>query len=203
MGVASAWAVRLVSSAVALTGLAAVLVRAVPVLVALALAGVCLLSTSVAFDFATVVVLPLSATEAAVLPPGLALVPIDVETLSAVEDWIALFARAAALTGLAATVISAAWRGWAFPVFAGTVAFVTTCPIWLRPFATFAVPAGVFPPPAPCADEDRVAETEAGLALEPVFAEVFTFTMGTLTPPKWEKDIAIRTGYSSTPDQPV
>ena len=48
-----------------------------------------------------------------------------------------------------------------------------------------------------------MAETEAGLALEPVFAEVFTFTMGTLTPPKWEKDIAIQTGYSSTPDQPV
>ena len=91
MGVASAWAARLVSSAVALTGLAAVLVRAVPVLVALALAGVCLLSTSVAFDFATVVVLPLSATEAAVLPPGLALVLIDVETSDGVVCHAYLF----------------------------------------------------------------------------------------------------------------
>ena len=186
---APAWAMRLVSSAVALAGLAAVLVRAVPVLVAPALAGVCLLSTSVTFDFATVVVLPLSATEAAV-PPGLALVLIDVETLPEVEDWIAPFVRAVGLTVLAATVISAVWRGWVFPVFAGAVALTPVdpaCPIWVRPFATFAVPAVVFPPPEPRADEDRVAETEAGLALEPAFAEVFTFTMGTLTPPKMGK----------------
>ncbi|GCB03447.1 hypothetical protein PSUB009319_10780 [Ralstonia sp. SET104] len=95
-------------------------------MVALALAGVCLLSTSVAFDFATVVVLPLSATEAAV-PPGLALVLIDVETLPEVEDWIAPFVRGAGLAGLAATVISAVWRGWAFPVFAGAVALTPVC----------------------------------------------------------------------------
>jgi hypothetical protein len=145
-----------------------------------------LVSTSVTFDFATVVVLPLSATEAA-LPPGLALVLIDVETLPEVEDWIAPFVRGA---GWAETVISAIWRGWAFPIFAGAVALTPAdpaCPIWVRPFATFAVPAGVFPPLAPRADEDRVAETETGLALEPAFAEVFTFTMGTLTPPKMGK----------------
>jgi len=130
--------------------------------------------------------LPLSATEAAV-PPGLALVLIDVETLPEVEDWIAAFVRGAGLLGLAATVMSADWRGWAFPVFAGAVALVTACPTGVRPFATFAVPAVVFPPPEPRADEDRVAETEAGLALEPAFAEVFTFTMGTLTPPEMGK----------------
>nr|WP_311527419.1 hypothetical protein [uncultured Ralstonia sp.] len=115
---------------------------------------------------------------------------IDVETLPEVEDWIAPFVRGAGLTGLATTVISAVWRGWAFPVFAGAVALTpvcAACPIWVRPFATFAVPAVVFPPPAPRADEDRVAETEAGLALEPAVAEVFTFTMGTLTPPKMGK----------------
>ncbi|MHA6845906.1 hypothetical protein [Ralstonia syzygii] len=132
------------------------------------------------FDFATVVVLPLSATEAA-LPPGLALVLIDVETLPEVEDWIAPFVRGA---GLAATEISAVLRGWAFPVFAGTAAFPPACPIWLRPLASFAVPAAAFPPPAPRVETVRDAETETGLALEPAFAEVFTFTMGTLTPPR-------------------
>ncbi|GAA0811755.1 hypothetical protein GCM10009079_04900 [Ralstonia mannitolilytica] len=118
------------------------------------------------------------------MPPGLALVLIDVETLPEVEDWTAPFVRGAVL---AATAMSADWRGWAFPVFAGAVALVPACPTWVRPFATFAVPAVVFPPPAPRADETRVAETEAGLALEPAFAEVFTFTMGTLTPPKMGK----------------
>ncbi|MDO3514349.1 hypothetical protein ACQUJZ_00060 [Ralstonia pseudosolanacearum] len=159
----------------------AVLVRAVPVLAARALAADSLLSTSVIFDFATVVVLPLSATEAASLPPGLALVLIDVETLPEVEDWIAPFTRGA---GLAAAEISAVLLGWAFPVFAGTAAFPPACPTWLRPLASFAVPAAVFPPPVPRAEAVRDAESETGLALEPAFAEVFTFTMGTLTPPR-------------------
>ncbi|WP_372913486.1 hypothetical protein [Ralstonia pickettii] len=53
---------------------------------------------------------------------------IDVETLPEVEDWIAPFVRAVGLTVLAATAISAIWRGWVFPVFAGAVAFTPVDP---------------------------------------------------------------------------
>ncbi len=43
------------------------------------------------------------------------------------------------------------------------------------------------PSPVPRAEAVRDAESETGLALEPAFAEVFTFTMGTLTPQEMGK----------------